>query len=83
MARISVINILQEHLTEECISLYGARGVKPSKLSKLIGARGVKGLGGTTSLLPKGYVHICVGFNNDARRFIVHSNMFAPQVLHI
>lgn len=47
--------------------------VKPSQLSKLIGARTVKGLGGTTPLPPKGQVHVCVGYNNDARRFIVHT----------
>jgi len=47
------------------------------KLSKLIGARGVKRLGGTTTPLPpKGYVPICVGFNNDTRRFIVHTKAF-------
>ena len=51
-----------------------AMGVRASKLSKLIGARGVKRLGGTrTPLPPKGYVPICVGFNNDTRRFIVHT----------
>ncbi|KAG6788817.1 hypothetical protein POTOM_004896 [Populus tomentosa] len=51
-----------------------SRGVKASKLSKLIGARGVKGLRGTTDPLPpKGYVHVCLGFKNDARRFIVYT----------
>ena len=49
-------------------------GVRASKLSKLIGARGVKRVGGTTPPSPpKGYVPICVGFNNDTRRFIVHT----------
>ncbi|XP_061979988.1 auxin-responsive protein SAUR71-like [Populus nigra] len=52
-------------------------GVIAKKLSKLIGARGVKRLGGTTTPLPpKGYVPICVGFNNDTRRFIVHTKAF-------
>ncbi|XP_011048649.1 PREDICTED: uncharacterized protein LOC105142628 [Populus euphratica] len=69
------ISNLQEYLTEECISLYGARGVKASKLSKLIGARGVKGLGVTTPLPPKGHDYLSVGFNNDARRFIVHTKL--------
>ncbi|KAF9685338.1 hypothetical protein SADUNF_Sadunf03G0044300 [Salix dunnii] len=49
-------------------------GVRAIKLSRLIGARGVKRLGGTTTLLPpKGYVPICVGFNNGTRRFVVHT----------
>lgn len=33
----------------------------------------MKGLGGTTPLPLKGYVHVWVGYNNDARRFIVHT----------
>ncbi|CAK7356466.1 unnamed protein product [Dovyalis caffra] len=49
-------------------------GVRASKLSKLIGAGGVKRLGrNSTPLPPKGYVPVCVGFNNDTRRFIVHT----------
>ncbi|OAY53258.1 auxin-responsive protein SAUR71 [Manihot esculenta] len=46
-------------------------GVKASKLGKLIGARGVKRLG-APPLAPRGYVPICVGVNDDTRRFIVH-----------
>ncbi|EEF33187.1 conserved hypothetical protein [Ricinus communis] len=47
-------------------------GVRGSKLSKLIGAKGVKRLG-CPSTAPRGYVPICVGVNDDTRRFMVHT----------
>ncbi|KAG8643189.1 hypothetical protein MANES_11G015000v8 [Manihot esculenta] len=46
-------------------------GVRASKPGKLIGARVVKRRGGPP-LAPRGYVPICVGVNDDTRRFIVH-----------
>lgn len=49
-------------------------GLRASKLSKIIGARGVNKFSrGPPILTPKGYVPICVGVNNDTRRFIVHT----------
>ncbi|KAJ0075843.1 hypothetical protein Patl1_33789 [Pistacia atlantica] len=53
-------------------------GVRSSKLSRLIGGGGggrVKRLGGGRPQLvtPRGYVPICVGVNDDTKRFIVHT----------
>nr|KJB68275.1 hypothetical protein B456_010G235800 [Gossypium raimondii] len=39
--------------------------------SKLIGDRVFKRVG-FRPLTPKGYIPVCVGFDNDTRRFIVH-----------
>ncbi|XP_050234679.1 auxin-responsive protein SAUR40-like [Mercurialis annua] len=47
-------------------------GVKASKLSQLIGAKNVKRLV-CPSTAPRGYVPICVGVNDDIRRFVVHT----------
>ncbi|XVE88575.1 hypothetical protein DITRI_Ditri19aG0080300 [Diplodiscus trichospermus] len=47
-------------------------GVRASKLNGLIGARRVKRVG-FPPLTPKGYVPVCVGVNDDTRRFIVHT----------
>ncbi|KAE8721337.1 17.4 kDa class III heat shock family protein [Hibiscus syriacus] len=46
-------------------------GVRASRLTKLVGDRRFKQVG-FTPLTPKGYVPLCVGVNNDMRRFIVH-----------
>lgn len=46
-------------------------GLRASKLSKLLGAQVlIKRLRGP-SLTPRGYIPICVGMNNDTRRFMV------------
>ncbi|XP_022724828.1 auxin-responsive protein SAUR40-like [Durio zibethinus] len=47
-------------------------GVGASKLNRLIGARRIKRFG-VPQLTPKGYVPVCVGLNDDTRRFIVHT----------
>ncbi|KAK9281326.1 hypothetical protein L1049_004225 [Liquidambar formosana] len=48
-------------------------GAKASMLSSLIiGSRGVKRLRGTDQLTPRGYIPVCVGVNDDTKRFIVH-----------
>ncbi|GLT56055.1 hypothetical protein SLA2020_291280 [Shorea laevis] len=55
-------------------------GMRGSKLSRLIGARGnEKGsVGGSLrQLTPKGYVPVCVGVDGETRRFIVHWTMLA------
>lgn len=41
--------------------------------SKLIGNPAIKRIW-FSLLTPKGYVPVCVGVNNDTRRFIVHRN---------
>lgn len=48
-------------------------GLRASKLSKHIGAQVLgKRLRGS-SLTPRGYIPICVGMNNDTRRFMVRA----------
>ncbi|KAK8630007.1 hypothetical protein V6N13_078821 [Hibiscus sabdariffa] len=46
-------------------------GVRASRLNKLVGDRTFKRVG-FTPMTPKGYVPVCVGVDNDTRRFIVH-----------
>ncbi|KAG6665005.1 auxin-responsive protein SAUR71-like [Carya illinoinensis] len=52
-------------------------GVRGSKLDKLLGAREFKRLRSSTPppppLTPRGYIPVCVGMNNDFRRFVVHT----------
>ena len=47
-------------------------GVGASKLNRLIGAGRIQRLG-VPPLTRKGYVPVCVGVNDDTRRFIVHT----------
>ncbi|XWS18781.1 hypothetical protein CRYUN_Cryun32bG0074100 [Craigia yunnanensis] len=48
-------------------------GVTASKLNRLIGGGRRINRFGVPSLTPKGYVPVCVGVNDDTRRFIVHT----------
>ncbi|KAI6671682.1 hypothetical protein NL676_006567 [Syzygium grande] len=60
-------------------------GLRASKPSKLAGQRGSKRLEGARTP-PKGYVPVCVGVNDDTKRFIVHTRALADadfvQLLH-
>ncbi|WRX26647.1 Small auxin-up RNA - like 10 [Theobroma cacao] len=47
-------------------------GARASKLNRLIGGRRSLRFGVPPST-PKGYVPVCVGVNDDTRRFIVHT----------
>ncbi|OMO66052.1 Auxin responsive SAUR protein [Corchorus olitorius] len=48
-------------------------GVRVSKLNRLIGARRIKQFEVNPPLLtPKGYIPVCVGVDDDTRKFIVH-----------
>ncbi|XWS12197.1 hypothetical protein CRYUN_Cryun37aG0069300 [Craigia yunnanensis] len=47
-------------------------GVGASKLNRFIGARRIQRFG-VPPLTPKSYVPVCVGVNDDTRRFIVHT----------
>ncbi|XVF27122.1 hypothetical protein REPUB_Repub14bG0079400 [Reevesia pubescens] len=44
-------------------------GVRVSKMNRLIGTRRINQF----EVPPKGYVPVCVGVNDDTRRFIVHT----------
>ncbi|XVF74253.1 hypothetical protein PTKIN_Ptkin13bG0095400 [Pterospermum kingtungense] len=47
-------------------------GVRASKLNRLIGARRINSFR-VPPFTPKGYVPVCVGVNDDTRRFMVHT----------
>lgn len=51
-------------------------GVRASKLGRFVGAnyRGLKRLRGPP-VTPRGYVPICVGLENDTKRFMVRATM--------
>ncbi|WCJ39347.1 SAUR-like auxin-responsive protein family [Euphorbia peplus] len=52
-------------------------GATSSKLGKIIGAKSVikkrLSASSSSSSAPKGYVPICVGINDDIKRFVVHT----------
>ncbi|XVF25266.1 hypothetical protein REPUB_Repub13aG0198400 [Reevesia pubescens] len=48
-------------------------GVRATKLNRLIGTRRIIKRFGVAPLTPRGYVPVCVGVNDDTRRFIVHT----------
>ncbi|KAL6335175.1 hypothetical protein AAG906_029403 [Vitis piasezkii] len=48
-------------------------GLRASKLGRIIGGRGShKRLGGS-AMAPRGYVPVCVGVDDETKRFIVHT----------
>lgn len=57
-------------------------GVRGSKLGKLLGAREFKRLRSSSPpppLTPRGYIPVCVGMNNDFRRFMVHATTLGDE----
>lgn len=50
-------------------------GLRASKLSKLIGAQVLRKRLRGSSLTPRGYIPMCVGMNNDTRRFMVRAKV--------
>lgn len=51
-------------------------GVRVSKVENFVGAKGVKRVRGPSPpLTPKGYVPICVGVENETKRFMVHTTL--------
>ncbi|KAH7547030.1 auxin-responsive protein SAUR41 [Ziziphus jujuba] len=53
-------------------------GVRVSKLGNFVGAKGIKRLRGPPPHPPltrKGYVPICVGVENETKRFMVHTTL--------
>lgn len=51
-------------------------GVNASKLRRIIGAKGYNRLTGTTSPTPRGYIPVCVGVNNETKRYVIHRAAF-------
>lgn len=54
---------------------YLLMGVRSSKLSQFISARGAKRLKFPPPVAPRGYVPVCVGVDGDIRRFMVHTKL--------